>query len=207
MQIDFTWTKRWVVFALDFTLWIEKTGKRNWNRNNFDKFFVFKIDFFYTAPELQSNNNGDDMDDYNDKVEGSTDIDWKALSTRIELPHSIGSLDIVLANDLFIQTPNIERAIKTLKHLICPRKNVQFAPEVLDSSPQSSSSSSSPTQPKAKSQRPHQPFEPYAANVRRSNRIARRRNTHVAWLSSTIEIMIFMTHTQYTYTDTCASYT
>lgn len=129
------------------------------------------------APELQSNNNGDDMDDYNDKVEGSTDIDWQALSTRIELPHSIGSLDIVLANDLFIQTPNVERAIKTLKHLISPRKSVRFSPEVLDSSPQSSSS---PSQPKAKSQRPHQPFEPYAANVRRSNRIARRRNTNVA---------------------------
>lgn len=119
------------------------------------------------APELQPDNN----DDNDDKVEGSTSVDLQVLSTCIELPNLIADLDIVLTNDLFIQTHSIERAIKTLKQLIIPRKSVRFALETSNSSSSSSSSS------KAKSKRQHTQFEPYMENVRRSNRIAERRNS------------------------------
>lgn len=141
-------------------------------KKNLQFIFLCEIDFYYMAPELQPGNNNDD----NDKVNGSTNIDSRVLSTRVKLPESIVSLDIVLANDLFIQTQSIERAIKTLKQLIIPRKNVRFAPETLGLSSPSSSSSSSSSH-KARSQRKHVQFEPYAGNARRSNRIAERRKT------------------------------
>lgn len=125
------------------------------------------------APELQPDNDddNDNDNDNDDVVKGSTAIDLQVLSTLIELPNSIDSLDIVLTNDLFIQTQSIERAIKTLKQLIIPRKNVRFALET-----SSSSSSPSPSS-KTKSQRQHVQFEPYMGNVRRSNRIAVRRKS------------------------------
>lgn len=136
------------------------------------------------APELLARDN-DDNDIDGDEIEGSTDVDLQALSARIALPDSLASLDIVLANDLSIQTQSIERAIKTLKQLIIPRKCVQFAPEILDSSSASSASSSPPSAsskvrtPKVKSQRNQNRLDPYAANVRRSNRIAGRRQSHL----------------------------
>lgn len=135
-------------------------------------FFLCKIDFYYMAPELQADDN--DTDDH--EIEGSTDADLQALTPRIPTPDSIVSLDIVLAKDLFIQTRSIERAIKTLKQLIIPRKNVRFAPDILNpsstSSPSSSPSSSS-------SQRKQKRFKPYTEHVRRSNRIAGRRKSAI----------------------------
>lgn len=128
------------------------------------------------APELQADDN--DIDD--DEVEGSTNVDLQVLSTRIALPDSIVSLDFVLANDLFIQTKSIERAIKTLKQLIIPRKSVRFAPQVLNSNSTTPSPSSSPSQTsEAKSQRKQTRFKPYTENTRKSNRIAARRQSAI----------------------------
>lgn len=145
-------------------------------------FLLYRIDFYYIAPELQSDDvDADDNGDY-DTVEGSTDVDLQALSTVIELPSSITSLNFVLTNDLFIQTPSIDRAIKTLKQLVVPqKKNVRFALETLNSN--TSSSSPQPPSPssKAKSQRKHVQFEPYSENVRRSNRIAKQRRSSNAF--------------------------
>lgn len=143
--------------------------KENVKRNNccFFWFVGINSDFYYLAPELQAN---DDYD--NDEIDGSTQIDLQVLSTCIDLPDSFASVDIVLTPDLFIQTPNVERAKKTLKQLIIPRKSVRFALNKSSSSSSSSPSSSS----KAKSQRQHIQFEPYMEKVRRSNRIAERKS-------------------------------
>lgn len=129
------------------------------------------------APELQPNydDNGNSNDSDGGEIEGSAIIDSRVLSTRIESPESFASLDFVLANDLFIQTRSIDRAIKTLKQLFHPRKSVRFAPHTLNSSSDSSSSLSS--LPKTKSQRQKNQYEPYTGSTRRSNRIAGRRTT------------------------------
>lgn len=129
-----------------------------------------KVDFYYVAPELEYDMNNDDdvPNGDDDPILGSTVDDLQVLSTRIEIPNSIASIDIILTNDLFIQTQNIERAIRTLKQLITPRKNVRFVLETSDSSSASG---------KAKSPRQVIQFGPYMPNVRRSNRIAERRSS------------------------------
>lgn len=101
------------------------------------------------APQLKA----DDTSDVND-IEGSTDHDLQALSTRI-VTEPIDNIKIVLTNDLTINTSNIRRASKTLKKLISPQKSVRFSGDLFDSN--------SVTQ--------LDPME----NARRSNRIALRR--------------------------------
>lgn len=132
------------------------------------------IDFQYVAPELQPKNHDDDDDNVNNDINGSTVVDIQVLSTRIEMPSSIASIDIVLSNDLFIKFQNIERAIKTLKQLIVSQttqKSVRFSPAAptILSTPKSSIM--------ANSQRKGLQFKPYKVDIRRSNHIADRRNS------------------------------
>lgn len=136
-------------------------------------FSVCKVDFYYVAPELEYNHNDANADDdyYVDgTILGSTEDDLLLLSTRIEIPNSIASIDIILAKDLFIQTQNIERAVRTLKQVIIPQKTVRFVLETSDSC------SDSPIG-KAKSPRHAIQFNPYTGNSRRSDRIAVRRRS------------------------------
>lgn len=124
--------------------------------------FLWIIDFQYVAPELQSKIDADDDSDENiDEINGSTDDDFDVLSTRIELPNSIGCLDVLLTKGLFIRTDSVGQVIRSLKQLIIPQKSVRFSLVTLS--------------PKAKTQHQQIQFQPYMPNVRRSNRIAGRR--------------------------------
>lgn len=132
--------------------------------------FVCKLDFYYVTPELEEadlNSENDDTAD-DDEISGSTIDDLLRLPTRIKIPNSIGSIDILI-NGLSMRTLDIEYAAKTLKRLIIPRKAVQFSSDTSDPSSSSGKSKSS--------SRSMVQFKPYAANVRRSNRIAVRRSS------------------------------